>query len=381
MLTQGNREDVIKCVCVTAGFNADTLPVYAKRSQRMVITARKYTLCSPLDVNGSLTFYIHSNMITEKPPSLRGCELFVFVFYEFKLLWRTPLWLPKHWQLDRSARIRRTSPATFQSSLTLTPISKHPWVKTSLGLYKENKPWNNIIFLTTNYLWLFCILRWNIMMEPWVSILQSGLHYVCTDKILKVKYVMCVVFSALRRSESPCQTTKWWERRQQVRGETWSERSHASWPRPERLRASSKTTSLPSHVSLFLQRASVFQKSVLMCRLHLQVLFYVYMCVCMKACCIYMSSDPCVVSDCSATKLHPISQCPPALRAGIAGSGGDGLLWAGRPDGQREHSRKHHLCKSSLLELAYLFSYWSVFSDLLDFITLLLLPEIILLVL
>lgn len=102
-------------------------------------------------------------------------------------------------------------------------------------------------------------------MEPWVSTLQSGLHYVCTDKILKVKCVMCVFFSALRRSESPCQTTKWWERRQQVRGETWSERSHASWPRPEKLRASSKTTSLPSHVSLFLQRASVFQKSVLMC--------------------------------------------------------------------------------------------------------------------
>ena len=29
---------------VPAGFNVDTLPVYAKRSQRMVITARKYPL-------------------------------------------------------------------------------------------------------------------------------------------------------------------------------------------------------------------------------------------------------------------------------------------------------------------------------------------------
>lgn len=31
------------CVCVPPGFNAETLPLYAKRSQRMVITARKLT--------------------------------------------------------------------------------------------------------------------------------------------------------------------------------------------------------------------------------------------------------------------------------------------------------------------------------------------------
>lgn len=39
------KEDMTEYVGVTAGFNADTLPVYAKRSQRMVITARKQTLC------------------------------------------------------------------------------------------------------------------------------------------------------------------------------------------------------------------------------------------------------------------------------------------------------------------------------------------------
>lgn len=41
MTIQQNISDVIECVCVSAGFSVDTLPVYAKRSQRMVITARE----------------------------------------------------------------------------------------------------------------------------------------------------------------------------------------------------------------------------------------------------------------------------------------------------------------------------------------------------
>lgn len=108
---------------------------------------------------------------------------------------------------------------------------------------------------------------------------------------------------------------------------------------------------------VILSSGPVFQKSVVICCLRKSVLFSA--CACMsvmplKACCIYISCNlfDCVVSDRSTTKHHPISQRPPALRAGIADSGGDRLLWAGRPDRQREHSRKHHHCKSLLLELA-----------------------------
>lgn len=46
------KSDDDQTVFVAVGFNVDTLPVYAKRSQRMVITARKdasvahlYSLC------------------------------------------------------------------------------------------------------------------------------------------------------------------------------------------------------------------------------------------------------------------------------------------------------------------------------------------------
>ncbi|KAM3617689.1 uncharacterized protein V6R79_009688 [Siganus canaliculatus] len=50
----------------------------------------------------------------------------------------------------------------------------------------------------------------------------------------------------------------------------------------------------------------------------------------------------CLPTDCSTTQHHPVSQRPPALRAGTADSGRDGLFGAGRPDRQREHGRKHH---------------------------------------
>ena len=39
---------------VPAGFNVDTLPVYAKRSQRMVITARKYPLSLTIGYRDSI---------------------------------------------------------------------------------------------------------------------------------------------------------------------------------------------------------------------------------------------------------------------------------------------------------------------------------------
>lgn len=80
-----------------------------------------------------------------------------------------------------------------------------------------------------------------------------------------------------------------------------------------------------------------------------------HICICNAYAYAGMISNPgdCVASDCSATELHPVSQRPPALGAGTADFGGDGLLWAGRPDGQRERSREHRQCKSSLLKLAY----------------------------
>lgn len=50
--------------------------------------------------------------------------------------------------------------------------------------------------------------------------------------------------------------------------------------------------------------------------------------VLLKAGFIYMSPNPCehVVSDCSTADHHPIPERPPALGAGVADSGGDGLL-------------------------------------------------------
>lgn len=130
-------------VGVTAGFNADTLPVYAKRSQRMVITARKQTLCPLLLVAGRLTFdvWICWNILLVSRP------LTVFVFSEFKLRWRTHLWLPKHWQPGRSEHIRLTSRVTSQSSLTPTRISKHLWVWAS---FKEANPGVPPCSLTTS---------------------------------------------------------------------------------------------------------------------------------------------------------------------------------------------------------------------------------------
>lgn len=97
-----------------------------------------------------------------------------------------------------------------------------------------------------------------------------------THKIQEVKCVFSFLHS--RRSESLCQTTKWWERRQRVRGETWSEHSHASWPRPEKLRASSKMTSLPSHVSDPTKQTCI---SVVICCLRIRVCF---LSACMRGC-------------------------------------------------------------------------------------------------
>lgn len=52
-----------------------------------------------------------------------------------------------------------------------------------------------------------------------------------------------------RHFGSLCRTTRWSARKRRLRGGTWSERSRASWPRPAKPRASSKTTSPPSPVS------------------------------------------------------------------------------------------------------------------------------------
>jgi len=138
-------------------------------------------------------------------------------------------------------------------------------------------------------------------------------------------------FPSCRHSESLCQNTKWCERRQLPNGEMWNEPWRGSWPRPEKLRAYLKMTSLPSHVS------DPYQDDLL----------YVLTCGSLN---IFPLA---VVSDRSTTKHHPISECPPALRAGTAESGGDGLLWAGWPDWQREHGRKYHRCKSSQLESSF----------------------------
>lgn len=53
--------------------------------------------------------------------------------------WPTPLWHRRHWQLDISARIRPTFPATSQSSQTLTPTSKHPWVRIAFHFHVRKK--------------------------------------------------------------------------------------------------------------------------------------------------------------------------------------------------------------------------------------------------
>lgn len=136
---------------------------------------------------------------------------------------------------------------------------------------------------------------------------------------------MCVFSSALRPSENPCQTTRLLEKKQRVRGETWSERSRASWPRLEKPRASSKTTSPPSRVS-----------DVPICRLR------------WSASCRVRPGVFVFFSDRGPTEHYPVPQRPAALGAGITDSGGDGLLWAGRPDRRRERSRKHDQCKSPL---------------------------------
>lgn len=55
-----------------------------------------------------------------------------------------------------------------------------------------------------------------------------------------------------------------------------------------------------------------------------------------EACWIHVHSNHCGCddSDRSTAQCHPISQRSPALRAGTAGTGGDGLFRAGRPDRQ-----------------------------------------------
>lgn len=67
---------------------------------------------------------------------------------------------------------------------------------------------------------------------------------------------------------------------------------------------------------------------------------------------------PVFVSDRSTAQHHPIPVRPPAVRAGASDSGGDGFFWAGRPDGQREHSRKHHHCELSPPSAWVLLSLW-----------------------
>lgn len=51
---------------------------------------------------------------------------------DFQLQSPTIQWLPKRCRRDKSALTRLTSPATIQSSLTHTPTSKLPWVKSHI---------------------------------------------------------------------------------------------------------------------------------------------------------------------------------------------------------------------------------------------------------
>lgn len=67
-----------------------------------------------------------------------------------------------------------------------------------------------------------------------------------------------------RHTESQCLTTRSCGRRPHLRGETWSERSHASWPRQARRRAFSRMTSARSPVRADpLGTASFLPRSVL----------------------------------------------------------------------------------------------------------------------
>lgn len=65
--------------------------------------------------------------------------------------------------------------------------------------------------------------------------------------------------------------------------------------------------------------------------------------------CVYMGNNTdafVVASDRRAAQLHPVPQCPAALRTGAADSGGDWLLWTGRSDRQREHASQQPQCES-----------------------------------
>ena len=154
-----------------------------------------------------------------------------------------------------SAGQKRTHPAYIPSHFPEFP-DPHTYIKTPvsqtfLGLL-DNKSWNSVTSPFCNFLWWQNII--NYVLSDWSTCKHLQFHNqpssssCVTDKILKVNCVSCCF--PRRRSESLCRTTKWWEKRQQHRGETWSEHSRASWPRLEKLRASSKTTSLPSHVSI-----------------------------------------------------------------------------------------------------------------------------------
>lgn len=189
---------VIESVCVSAGFNVDTLPVYAKRSQRMVITARKYSLCSPL------LAWIMKLMMIE----------IVFFYIDLSMIKNclsAPVTNAPVTPRALSAGLKRTHPAHIPSHFPEFP-DPHTYIKT-----------------------------------PVSHCLYKGLSNKKNYSLLLVIFKVCFPF--FRRSESRCQTTRWWERKQRLRGGTWNEHSHASWPRPERRRASSKTTSPPSHVS------------------------------------------------------------------------------------------------------------------------------------
>lgn len=118
-----------------------------------------------------------------------------------------------------SAGQKRTHPAHIPSHFPEFP-DPHTYIKTPVSQNFSTSSWRSL--------------------ESWI------VHY-RSRTVLKNKPLKS--FSSCRLSENPCQTTKWWERKQQLRGETWNEHLHASLPRLEKLKAYSKMTSLPSHVS------------------------------------------------------------------------------------------------------------------------------------
>lgn len=68
-----HSDDFLSYVCINAGFNPDSLPVYAKRSQRMVITARESELSLWISaLSHSESNQLKSNVIVDD--SAHDCE-------------------------------------------------------------------------------------------------------------------------------------------------------------------------------------------------------------------------------------------------------------------------------------------------------------------